>query len=80
MYTFLVCSVLVVHVCRNELYLLVVMVNDPVSGSWEGHFFLAMLALTGGAARLLGVSDLVKFPDQRLETVFTNAVFPRAFE
>ena len=56
------------------------MVNDPVSGSWEGHFFLAMLALTGGAARLLGVSDLVKFPDQGLETVFTNAVFPRAFE
>ena len=80
MYTFLVCSVLVVHVCRNELYLLVVMVDDPVSGSWGGHFFLAILALTGGAARLPGVSDLVKFPDQGLETVFTNAVFPYAFE
>ena len=67
------------------LYLLVVMVDDPVSRSWEGYFFLAILALAGGgfcigAALLLGVSDLVKFPDQGLETVFTNAVFPQALE
>ena len=60
------------------LYLLVVMVDDPVSGSWGGHFFLAIL--TGGAARLPGVSDLVKFPDQGFETVLTNAVFPYAFK